>query len=532
MMARGKFYRGTVLLALAGFFSKLIGAVYRIPLARLLGAEGMGLYQMAYPVYTMLWALSAAGVPVAVSLLVTGQLSGPNRSGARRVLAGAMVFMAFVGALFSFLVYRGAAFFAHHILHEPRASYAIVAISPAVFFASLSAVLRGYFQGFQEMGPTASSQVVEQVVRVATVLALVYYLLPYGLEMAAAGAAFGAVTGAVASFLLLCLIFKKWQAGLFLVGKEGLPSLPEAAAVGRRLMRTALPLSLGGMVLPLMQVVDASIVPLRLQEAGLSPRQATEQFGQLAGMAATLMNLPAIIPVALATSLVPVVYEAYLARHYHLLQARLRTAVRITLLLMIPAAVGLWVLATPISRLLYDLPQVGRPLRYLAPGVLAFGLYQVCAGGLQGLGKTYLPAVHLLVGVLVKSYLSYWLVTWPFLGINGAALATVAGFGVAFWLNYRALQKLAGFQMSWAFTGKPALAAVVMAAVAYWMYAGLAPLLGNNVTCLLAVAAGALTYAAGLLALGAVEAGDLEQLHSGPFMGKIIRALQKLRLLR
>lgn len=532
MMAGGKFFKGTVLLALAGFFTKLIGAVYRIPLARLLGAEGMGLYQMAYPVYTMLWALSAAGVPVAVSLLVADQLSGSNRAGVKRVLTSVLVIMSLTGALFSFLVYRGAAFFAQAVLHEPRAYFAIVAISPAVFFASLSAVLRGYFQGFQEMGPTASSQVVEQLVRVVTVLALVYYLLPYGLEIAAAGAAFGAVTGAMASLALLYYVFKKWQASPYRAGSSGLPGPAEIAAVGRKLAQTALPLSLGGIVLPVMQVVDASIVPLRLQVAGLSPGQATEQFGQLAGMAATLINLPAIVPVALATSLVPVIYEAYAGRRYRWLQARIRTAVRITVLLMIPAAVGLWVLAYPICGLLYDLPAVGRPLRFLAPGVLAFGLYQVCAGVLQGLGKTYLPAVHLGVGVLVKSYLSYWLVTWPYLGINGAALATVTGFSVAFWLNYRALSRLAGFRFPWAFIGKPALAAGIMAIVVYWIYTGTAPLVGNNVATPVCVVAGAVTYGAGLLVLGAVEAADLEQLHGGPFMGKIIRALQKLRLLR
>ncbi|HHY59712.1 MAG TPA: hypothetical protein GX504_03760, partial [Clostridia bacterium] len=146
--------------------------------------------------------------------------------------------------------------------------------------------------------------------------------------------------------------------------------------------------------------------------------------------------------------------------------------------------------------------------------------------------KTYLPAVHLLVGVLFKSYLSYWLVTWPFLGINGAALATVVGFGTAFWLNYRALRKLTGFGVAWSFAGRPALAAAIMAAVVYWVYGELVALLGNNVTCLLAVGVGGLTYAVGLLALGAVETGDLQQLHGGPFMSKIIRALEKLRLLR
>lgn len=527
-MTRQRLYKGTIILALAGFLTKLIGAVYRIPLARLLGAEGMGLYQMAYPVYTMLLALSAGGIPVAISILVADELSRKDRLGANRVLSTALILMSLVGAAFSFAVYRGASFFANHILHEPRAYFAMVAIAPAVFFASLSSAFRGYFQGFQEMRPTAVSQIIEQLVRVSTVLILVYYLLPRGLEIAAAGAAFGAVTGGVASLGFLYLVFRKWK---FTGG--AVFSFPKGSvSQGRRLVQIAIPLSLGGIVLPLMQVVDASIVPLRLQVAGLSPAQATEQFGQLAGMAMTLINLPAILTVALATSMVPAVYEAYILANHSLLQSRIRAAFRITALLMIPAAVGLWVLATPISVLLYDLPEVGSPIRFLAPGVIVFGFYQVCAGVLQGLGKTYLPAIHLLVGVLVKSYLSYWLVTWPFLGINGAAMATVTGFGVALWLNYRALTKLTGFQASWSFVGKPALAVLVMAGAVYGMYAGWEPSLGNNITTLAAVVVGAITYMAGLLILGAVEAGDLKQLQGGAFMDKIINALHKLRLLR
>ncbi|NLL17468.1 MAG: polysaccharide biosynthesis protein [Clostridia bacterium] len=532
-MAKQGLYKGTVILALAGFFTKLIGALYRIPLARLLGAEGMGLYQMAYPLYTMLLALSAAGMPVAVSILVADKLSRHDRFGANRVLKASFFIMALVGAVFSFAVYWGAGFAANSILHEPRAYYAIVAIAPAVFFASLSAVFRGYFQGFQEMGPTALSQIVEQLVRVATVLLLVYYLLPFGLEIAAAGAAFGAVTGGIASLLLLIIVFKRVRKREMVNYRAKTPG-EGIFSVGPRLASIALPLSLGGIVLPLMQVVDASIVPLRLQAAGYSPSQATEQFGQLAGMAATLINLPAIITVALATSLVPAVYEAFASRNNYLVRSRIRTALRATVLLMLPASVGLWALATPISVLLYDLAEVGRPLKWLAPGILFFGLYQVCAGALQGLGKTYLPAVHLLVGVVVKSYLSYWLVTWPFLGINGAALATVIGFIVAFVLNYKALKRLTNSGFSWRSIPllKPGIASGLMLIIVYLSYGCLEPVLGNNISTLFTVVIGACAYGIALLIVGAVEANDLEHLPGGPFKTGTVNVLKKFRLLK
>lgn len=531
-MAKQGLYKGTVILAIAGFLTKLIGALYRIPLARLLGAEGIGLYQMAYPLYTMLLAISAAGMPVAVSILVTESLTRQDRPGANRVLKTSLLLMSLVGAVFSFVVYWGAGFAANNILHEPRAYLAIVAIAPAVFFSSLSAVFRGYFQGFQEMKPTAVSQVLEQLVRVATVLVLVYYLLPFGLEIAAAGAAFGAVTGGIASLLFLMVIFKKAGGKERVYRSAKIPG-PGIPAVGRRLAGIALPLSLGGIVLPLMQVVDASIVPLRLQAAGYSPGQATELFGQLAGMAATLINLPAIITVALATSLVPAVYEAYTVQNSYLVKARIRTALRATVLLMLPASVGLWALAAPVSILLYNLADVGKPLQWLAPGILFFGLYQVCAGALQGLGKTYLPAVHLLVGVVVKSYLSYWLVTWPFLGIKGAALATVIGFMVAFVLNYKALIRLTNSAFSWRTLPilRPAAAAGLMLVIVNRSYSSLEPVLGNNITTLLSVGLGALSYGIAAIVLGAVEAKDLEHLPGEPFR-KTAKVLKKFGLLK
>lgn len=532
-MSRQGLYQGAITLALAGFLTKLIGALYRIPLARLIGAEGMGLYQMAYPVYTILLALSAAGMPVAMSILISEKNAQGDYRGIRRIFYLSLGLMGALGVIFSFFIYQLAGFAANAILQEPRAYYAIIAISPAVFLSSLASVYRGFFQGFQEMRPTAYSQVIEQIIRVATVLILVYYLLPYGIEIAAAGAAFGTVTGGLASLLVLVKVFRHFKKKGFFY-RRGYAGGEGYLPLGARLGIIALPLSLGGIVLPLMQIVDATIVPLRLQTIGYSAGQATEQFGQLSGMATTLIHLPAIITIALSTSLIPAIYEAAFAGNNLLVKLRIRTAMRGTHLLMLPAAVGMWALATPISILLYDLPEVGKTLAVLAPGVLFFGLYQVSAGAIQGLGKTYLPTVNLLVGVVVKTYLSYWLVTWPFLGIRGAALATVIGFLIAYLLNQNVLKKQGYLQYPWRDIPffRLIAAAFLMWFVVYWLYIDLEPLFGNNITTLMVIPLGALTYGVVLLVSGAVEKADLENLPMGALNGKLINLLQKLYLLR
>ncbi|MGI6551954.1 MAG: polysaccharide biosynthesis protein [Clostridia bacterium] len=530
-MAGSGYFRGAAILAAAGFISKLLGALYRIPLARLLGGEGMGLYQMAYPIYTVVLSLSTAGIPVAISILVAERLALGDVGGAKRIFRVALFLMAGTGAVFSFLVMNNAHFLAERVLREPRAYYAIAAISPAIFFASVVSVLRGYFQGFQQMKPTALSQLVEQLVRVATVLFLSWWLLPAGIEWSAAGAAFGAVTGGLAALLVLALIYKRFRSSTRMLRKGAAsPSGSTLSLMGRMLV-IALPLSLGGMVMSLMQAADAVIVPLRLQLAGYSAARSVELFGQLTGMAGTLLNLPAIVTMSIATSLIPAVSKAASLRKLGMVRSHLRTSLRATLLFVLPAACGLWILASPIGLLLYDLEEVGQPLSVLAPGVIFLGLYQVSSGSLQGLGKPYIPAGNFLAGVMLKIFLTYKLAALPSLGVQGAALATVAGFALAFFLNYRSLVKLTGLSLPWQRNLlKPGAAALFMSVVVYWFYHQSLVYMSSNRATLAAVFIGILVYGFALVFLGAVQETDLRYVpKAGPWLARFLKKMHLLK---
>ena len=221
MNHRQSFLKGALILSAAGAISKILGAIYRIPLARLIGAEGIGLYQMAYPIYTTILALATAGVPVAISILIARKETQGFPGESRRILRVSLLLLAVFGLLLTLLVMASAKFLALHVLQDGRAYYAIVAVAPAIFLAGLMSVFRGYFQGQQTMLPTAVSQVVEQKFRVTAVLFLAYLLFPRGLEFAAAGATFGAVVGGLGGLLVL-LWFYHWhrrqqkQAGLSL----------------------------------------------------------------------------------------------------------------------------------------------------------------------------------------------------------------------------------------------------------------------------------------------------------------------------
>lgn len=529
-MTGERFLQGAIILSVAGMVSKLLGALYRIPLARILGGEGMGLYQMAYPIYTSILALSTAGIPVAISILVAEKLANGDYRGAKRVFTVSLALLSLTGLIFAYLVFSGASFLAHIVLQEPRALYPIAAIAPAIFFTAVVSAFRGYFQGYQVMVPTAVSQVVEQLARVTTVLTGAIVLLPYGIELAAGAATFGAVTGGAAALVVLAVFFLRMPQRR---GGKGFRVFQEEStwSLVSRIIKIALPLSVGGLVMPMMQVVDALIVPIRLQAAGMTASRATELFGQLTGMAGSLINLPTIITISLAVSLVPAVSEAVAKRRRPQAISRIAASLRITILLCLPAAAGLAVLAKPISVLLYDVAEVGIPLAYLAPGILFLGLYQTTSGALQGLSKTFIPVTNLLIGLVLKSFLNYYLTAIPGVDVRGAAIATVSAFFLAFVLNFFALRQLIGLKLA-AMDSLflPGLATGLMAVAIKHLYQFSLGFVPGSFATLAAVFAGIFIFFFSLLMLGGLTVEDVAMV---PGVGKKVASfLQKIRLLR
>lgn len=515
-MTTSSFLKGAAILTAAGLISKFLGALYRIPFFRVVGPEGMGLYQMAYPIYTMLLALSSAGIPVAVSKLVAENLAHRDFAGINKVFRVSLIFFAVGSGITSLLLMQSAHYLAEHILHDARAYYSITAIAPAVFFVGVMSVFRGYFQGFQQMVPTAVSQVIEQFTRVLTVLVGAYLLLPQGVEFAAAAATFGAVTGSAAGLTFLGgFCFLKPYYSVTHVRYVGSPGRDSQGTIRilRKLVVLALPISLGGLVLPVMQTLDALTVPGRLQLAGYSVSRATQLYGELTGGAVTLINLPTVITISLAASLVPAI-SGYLERaSYREIQNQISSAMQITVLVCLPAAVGLAVLAAPISDLLYDCPEAGIPLAVVAPAALFLGLHQTSAGILQGMGKTVLPVLNLALGALIKFICNYFLTAIPSIGILGAAAGTVMGFLVSSYLNIAFIRHYNGWNPNYrSLLLRPALAATIMAVVVYFSYRQFRLVLGGDMATAVSILAGALVYLGALEVTGAFRALGISSL--------------------
>ena len=533
VLAKDAFLRGAFILAAAGIAVKMIGSVNRILLSRLLGGEGIGLYQMAYPIYLLVLSISSAGIPVAISILVAERIALSDHRGAARVFRVSLALLIATGALFAAGLFFGAdLLISHHIVRDARAYYAIIALAPAVFFATILASYRGYFQGQQLMTPTAASQVAEQFVRVVTMVALAYLLLPRGLEYAAAGASFGAGPGA---FCGLCvLLYFHWRHRRRLQDLENQPSDVEQQPVRRialRLVKLALPVSLANIMAPAVSSIDMLIVPARLELAGFSVEQATALFGYLTGMAMPLVMMATIPTASLAASLVPAVSEANALQDVDGVKRRVRTALRLCYMITIPSFVGLWALATPISRMLYGTEEAGQCIAILALAILLLGVHQVTTGALQGLGHTAIPVVNMVLSATVKVALVWILTAMPAYNIAGAAWATNIDFALAALLNIYFVKRYTGFAVSFVDTAKAAGAAACMGA-AVWLLHGamLAKGAPAFLATLAAVFTGLLVYSVVLIAVGGVSGSEIAKV---PVVGaKAAEWLRKMRVVR
>jgi len=532
-VVKDKFLRGALILTVAGLMVKIIGAFNRILLSRLLGGEGIGLYQMAYPVYLLMVSVSSAGIPIAISIVVAEKIAKNDYAGAGRIFRVSLGLMVITGIFFAIVLYGAAGFLVYNnIIRDERAYYALLSLTPAVFFATILASFRGYFQGHQMMTPPAFSQILEQFVRVVTMVALAYYLLPYGLEYAAAGAAFGAVPGAITGLLVLSFFYVRYRKSWRQIAYDQSGFVQESIKeIALRLVKLALPVSAANIMLPIVTGIDMLIIPGRLETAGNTVEQATTLFGYFAGMGLPLVMLATIPTASLAASIVPAVSEAHVLQNFEEARKKSFTAIRLCLLFTFPAVVGLAVLSEPISLLLYGTRAAATSIAHLAPAISLLGLHQITTGMLQGMGMTLIPMVNMIFSTLLKVFLVWHWSGIPGYGIVGAAWATNINFGLAAILNLFFLWRYSTFMFPLKQAVKIFAAALLMGGCAYISHMEItAYIQGNTFSTLLTIIIGCIVYFGVLVVSSEIKASEMAKV---PLVGNILyKICKKMHMVR
>jgi stage V sporulation protein B len=343
-MSNKKLLKGAFILAFAGLTAKFLGIFFKIPLQRLIGDEGMGLFGLPYPLYTVMLSISITGFPAAVSKLISEKLAGDDVEGANKIFKVSLVMLISIGLFSSAFLYFGAHYIIE-LLDWPRDSYySIVGLSIAPLFVSIMSAFRGYFQGMQLMIPTAISQIVEQIGRVIIGVGLSFYTISRGIGYAAGAASFGASAGSILGVITLVIcyfIFKKnAKNGWIGKRKERNYNQPSSWSIVKQITWFAIPISIGGILSSIMTLIDAIMVPSRLLKGGYTVEGITVLYGQLTGKAVTLMNVPLTFSVAMAASVIPAIAESYSRKNTYELGDKTKSALRITIIIALPAAIG------------------------------------------------------------------------------------------------------------------------------------------------------------------------------------------------
>ncbi len=387
------------------------------------------------------------------------------------------------------------------------------------------------------MIPTALSQIAEQFFRVVVGLLLTYLLLNRGIPIAAGGASFGGSAGAMAGLIVIGLIFiKKRQDIKKELNESMIVEEYEVGNIIKDLLIISIPITIGSAIVPIMDSIDVVLVLNRLQLIGYTEMEANGLYGNLKGMASTLINLPQVLSVAISMSLVPAISNANARGDRREIQSITSSGIRITLLIGLPCAFGLYVLATPIIALLYyknDMATIintGNLLSILSFGVIFLTLVQSLSSILQGLGKPIIPAINLFVGAVFKVILSYTLTVIPSINIYGAAISTVVAYATASILDLIYVRKYANIKLSVKDVFiKPFISALGMAIIVFVTYSFLMGIISSKLATVVAVLIGVIAYGILLILTGSITYEDLTLLPKGNKIGK---KLEKFKLLK
>lgn len=565
--------KGALILAIANFVVKIIGAVFKIPLYELIGKDGSGLFNVAYQIYTFMFIIATAGFPTAVSKMVAEATARGDDKGARKIFEAARILLGSIGIVGTIVLYVFSDELAS-LLGNRDAAFCIKMIAPTVFFTSIVSAYRGYFQGRQNMYPTAASEVIEAFAKMAVGIVLALFFTKMTVDssldkmvdlaarvvrtsseqtvLSATGAILGVTSGAVMSLILMMVVYavSKRKNRLVVLTDKG----RSRRSILKELVAIAIPITIGAAVSSLTSLVDLATVMNRLvvnpavfdkygflfekgtefareaaelgwSELEILEKKANTLYGMYTGQAQTMFNLPLTIIVALSMSAVPAISSSIAAKSESEAKNITMSLIKITILFAMPCAIGLSALSNGILGLLYSDADASLLLQKLAIAIIFVSVVQVTNAVLQSYGKVYYPVFSMLAGGAAKVLLNYTFI--PVIGIDGAPIATIVCYAIIAVINIICIIKVVRVRFNiFESVIKPLFAALVMGGVLLLAEKYLGT---TRLATVLSILIGGIVYVASAFAVRAIKREDILILPKGE---KIADALARFRLIK
>ena len=421
-----QFLKGAMVLTVAALVTKILSAVYRVPFQNIVGDIGFYIYQQVYPFYGIAIALSTYGFPVIISKLVAEKIESEDEEGAKNVAVTSFMFLCLVGLSWFLIVYFGAGVIARW-MGDPLLKPLIQVISLSFLLLAPLSVLRGYYQGKEDMVPTAVSQVTEQTIRVATILVFSTILISqgYSLYMAGNGALFGSITGGLGGLLVLLLIVTARRERLF--SRKSLRLSPEYLHIWARLLMNGTAICVSAMLLVLLQFVDSLNVYSLLISSGMEAESGKTWKG-IYDRGQPFVQLGTVVATSISLTIVPLVTSAYLKKKENLIREYSQLSLKISITIGFAATLGIINIMVPTNTMLFENSLGSKVIAVFCLSIFFSCLILTFAGIFQGIGKIYYPAFCIMIGIILKYFGNAYLI--PVMGIMGASIATVVSLTV------------------------------------------------------------------------------------------------------
>lgn len=447
---------------MAGMITRFLGFINRIVVARVMGEEGIGLYNMALPTLFLMYTISQVGLPLAISKRVAEADAKKNYQKIRQILVVSLTITGSLSILSSFIMFISIPYISSVLLTDARVFYPMMAIIPIIPISAVGSVIRGYFQGRQNMKPQSFAQVIEQIVRISCVFFLIQWLIPYGVEFAAVGAMISVIIGEAVSLLYMVRMFKKKKR--MKIRKNIWNILRNGKETMNQLFSIAIPNTASRFVNSIANFLEPILVAQSLALAGFHSTVATKQYGALTGYAIPLLFLPTFITHSLAVALVPNISEAEARQHYQLIHYRILQAVRLSFASGAIATVLLTLFADQILQYMYGTDNARYFLYIMAPCFIFMYIQFPLNATLQALDHAKQAMWNSIIATLIKFVVLIILATNPSIGIYGAAIAMCVGVMLGTILHLLSLRRKINFSIPFGMI----LKMVVLLAITFW----------------------------------------------------------------
>ncbi len=529
------FMGNVLILMFSHIMVKILGLVYKFVITNFegFGDTGLGYYSAGYQIYSVLLALSSIGIPSVISKLVSERTATGDEKGAQRIFKIGMTFFVGIGIILSFGLFFGAEYIATAVFNVPDTKYVMQVLAPAIAFVSASAVFRGYFAGLNDMKPTSYSQIIEQFFNCVLSITFVYALLGKEPYIMAAGGNLSTTLAILLTFVYLIIYYKKKK---IKVNKDAVS--PEqnlkATQLLKKILVISIPVTISSIISVVNPLIDSATVSRCIQSAFANIYPIKEQLEAFAmsktgilSKVDTLVNLPTAINVAFSTALVPAISAAIAKKDSETASKRMTFSLFASLLIILPCAAGFISLAQPILNLIYPSANNGAEvLMIFSIPMIFIALNQTINGGLYGLNKTYIPAIALAVGAIIKFVLNIILISNPKIEIMGAGISSIVCQVVAFLITFITLKKHIKIKFK---VGRmiiaPIFAATFMGVCTYFINMGLNNFIGGAISTIISIILGAVIYAVTILVLRILTKEEIMMI---PFGTKLYAILVKL----